>query len=55
MDYKRSARREETRFIESKISYREDNPIKIFRVFQVSGFRFLLRKTFIDLRWLDNV
>jgi hypothetical protein len=25
MDYKRSARREATRFVESRISYREDN------------------------------
>jgi hypothetical protein len=27
MDYKRSAKREATRFVESRISYREDNPI----------------------------
>jgi hypothetical protein len=30
MDYKRSARREATRFVESRISYREDNPIPGF-------------------------
>jgi hypothetical protein len=30
MDYKRSARRESTRFVESRISYREDNPIQDF-------------------------
>jgi hypothetical protein len=30
MDYKRSARREATRFVESRISYREDNPIQDF-------------------------
>jgi hypothetical protein len=27
MDYKRSARREATRFVESRISYQENNPI----------------------------
>jgi hypothetical protein len=27
MDYKQSARREATHFVESRISYREDNPI----------------------------
>jgi hypothetical protein len=30
MDYKRSARREATRFVKSRISYREDNPIPGF-------------------------
>jgi hypothetical protein len=30
MDYKRSARREATCFVESRISYREDNPIQDF-------------------------
>jgi hypothetical protein len=30
MDYKRSARREATRFVESRKSYREDNPIPGF-------------------------
>jgi hypothetical protein len=30
MDYKRSARREATCFVESRISYREDNPIPGF-------------------------
>jgi hypothetical protein len=30
MDYKQSARREATRFVESRISYREDNPIPGF-------------------------
>jgi hypothetical protein len=30
MDYKGSARREVTHFVESRISYREDNPIQEF-------------------------
>jgi capsule polysaccharide modification protein KpsS len=30
MDYKRSARQEATRFVESRISYLEDNPIQDF-------------------------
>jgi hypothetical protein len=30
MDYKQSARWEATRFIESRISYRKDNPIQDF-------------------------
>jgi hypothetical protein len=30
MDYKQSARREVTRFVELRISYREDNPIQDF-------------------------
>jgi hypothetical protein len=33
MDYKRSARREATRFVESRISYREDIPIQDFSSF----------------------
>jgi hypothetical protein len=37
MDYKRSARRDATRFVESRISYREDNLIQdFFESFQVS-------------------
>jgi hypothetical protein len=30
MDYKRSVRREATRFVELRISYQEDNPIQDF-------------------------
>jgi hypothetical protein len=30
MDYKQSARREATRFVKSRINYREDNPIQDF-------------------------
>jgi hypothetical protein len=39
MDYKRSAKQEATRFVESRISYREDNPIPgFFESFQVIQF-----------------
>jgi hypothetical protein len=44
MDYKRSARQEATRFVKSRISYREDNPIPGFSSFYFS-FEFYYTKT----------
>jgi hypothetical protein len=55
MDYKRSARQEATRFVESRISYREDNPIPGFRVFSSNlVLKFYYAKT-LDLEWLNNI
>jgi hypothetical protein len=46
MDYKRRARREATRSIESRISYREDNPIPGFSsLFKYFSFEFYYAKT----------
>jgi hypothetical protein len=44
MDYKRSDRREATRFVKSRISYWEDNPIPEFLSFLIIQFWILLRK-----------
>jgi hypothetical protein len=54
MDYKRSARREATHFVESRISYREDNPIPGFSSLFNNSVWILLRKT-LDLEWLNNI
>jgi hypothetical protein len=46
MDYKRSARREATRFVESIISYRKNNPIPGFSsLFKYFSFEFHYAKT----------
>jgi hypothetical protein len=55
MDYKRSARRDATCFIESRISYWEDNPIQEFSsLFKLVSFENLLCKT-LYLEWLNNI
>jgi hypothetical protein len=52
MDYKRSARWEATRLIESRISYWEDNPIPGFSSFYFS-FEFYYAKT-LDLEVVEQ-
>jgi hypothetical protein len=53
MDYKRSARREATRFVESRISYREDNPIPGFSsLFNNSVLNFTMQN--IRLRMVEQ-
>jgi hypothetical protein len=54
MDYKRSARREATRFVELRISYREDNPISCFlSLFKKFSFEFYYAKT-LDLEVVEQ-
>jgi hypothetical protein len=54
MDYKRSAGREATRFVKSRISYREDNPIPGFSsIFNNLVFEFYYAKT-LDLEVVDQ-
>jgi hypothetical protein len=53
MDYKRSARQEATHFVESRISYREDNTIQYFS--SLSSKLVLNFSTQNILEWMNNV
>jgi hypothetical protein len=54
MDYKRSARREATRFVKSRISYVKDNPIPGFSsLFKEFSFEFYYAKT-LDLEVVEQ-
>jgi hypothetical protein len=53
MDYTRSARREATRFVKSRISYREDNPIPGFSSLFKFSFEFYYAKA-LDLEVVEK-
>jgi hypothetical protein len=55
MDYKQSARREATRFVESRISYREDNPIPGFSSLFNNLVLSFIKQIHYTYKWLNNI